>query len=288
MHGVTVHSGAIGLQTDITETPSKSSVVHVDTHGSETEMDNGVPPWSPEAMIREVANDPTASIEYDRRIPQAFSQPVEAALQAHHTETRLMCALCTCVGWFVLLFGQSCRRIFVSEPQVKWSFPVGYHIGMSLLALVLICAILSNRAKLQKAHHVTHVLAATVVVLTTIGVAVTTLAYAVTEQSGAISTFATGCLSGITLATGCFVLAHMHMSLWTFLSSATFAVVSCMAADSDIMSIVLTVPAVLVLAGMSLQILLQHRSDFAAQVMISEAVCSYALPGIYTLLLRCR
>ena len=231
--------------------------------GAETELS----PSSPEAMMRDVANDPTANIEYGHQVPWAFSQPhVEAAFQAQYTEIRLMFAACVVLGSFVSMFGRLMFGLLPAIfPDETWSFPVGIPIGACVMFLLVFLGLLCNRAKLREYHHVVQALSNLSFFLlfaTSSSLTLTANVY----NGGFENPFAAAYASGLILAGGTCAMAHTEASLCTFLFNAVNAVAVCMTPGAGMSPVVATVASAFVLGSISQQIMLQHRHSFTAQV----------------------
>ena len=228
--------------------------------------------WCPDSMIREVAEDATASIEYDENIPRAFGQPhVEAAFQAQLTETRLAYVTYICGGAAIFFLAQSIQRVFGLAPGKKFDMPVSFSVGAFLLFSSLSVAMVCSGSKLRERHHLTRRFSNAVCFLFTAIVTVVSMASVLNGVADCTRyPYNTGYSSGIVLASSVFCLAIMEASFWTFLATAAYAIVTCSSPDADWMAAVLTVPVGLVLASVARQILLQHRASFVAEVMTQE------------------
>ena len=249
-------------QTYVIEAPDDMETV------DETESE--LSPSSPEAMLREVANDATASIEYVHQFPRAFSQShVEAAFQAQHTETRLMYVAVLYVGGFFFFFSgfmlDLLQAIFELGPK-QTHLELSIVIGLSASAIFLLASLglLCNQTKLHDHHH------AVAALLNFTFVSVSVTASSVTLFAAGNGGFAipisAAYVSGLMLAGGTFVMAHTEASLWAFLSSAAFGVAVCMTPGAGLSPIVGTISTAVVLGSISRQIMFQHRHSFAAQV----------------------
>ena len=253
-------------QTCVIEVPDDTETV------DETESE--LSPSSPEAMLREVANDATAIIEYVHRFPRAFCQPhVEAAFQAQYTETRLTYVACVSVGmfffYFVVCTVDLLRTIFDLGSQPPLVLPLRLRLGLCTIFLVACLGLLCNQTKLRHHHNVMRALSnITFVVLLLLG---TGFSLGVVLRGEWLHEFAAGYLSGLVVGCGTFVLAHTGASLWTFIFNAVFAASVCcavatMASDSIYLVIATTVASAIIMGSISQQILLQHRHSFAAKV----------------------
>ena len=238
------------------------------------ETESELSPWSPEAMMREVTNDPTASIEYVHQFPRGFGQlNVEAAFQAQYTETRLTYVTCIFVGCFVYFFVGALFEfgysMFELGSQPTWTWPLSLRLGVCAIDGFVCLGLLCNQTKLRHHHHAVQALSnfaiGSVIVLRT--------GYTLARMLNGEHTheFGTGYISGLVLAGGTFVLAHTEASLWTFLLNAIFGVsVVCSSAardnDSTYMVIIASIGGAGILGSISRQIMLQHRHSFAVQV----------------------
>ena len=239
------------------------------------ETESELSPSSPEAMMREVANDATASIEYFHQLPRAFGQPhVEAAFQAQHTETRLTYVACLYAGvgffFFCGLLSDIVTGAFELGPQHPRSTPLSLRIGLCAIFLLASLGLLCNRTKLREHHRAVQAISNfSFILFFTISTGLTLLMYVhnggFVISSNAAYTSGVAYTSGLILAGGTFVMAHNDASLWTFLPNVVFAVAFCMT-NADSSPIAATIASFFILGSISQQIMLQHRHAFVAQV----------------------
>ena len=252
-------------QTGVIEAPDDTEAV------GETGSD--LSPSSPEAMMREVANDATASIEYVHQFPRAFGQlHVEAAFQAQYTETRLTYVAYTFVGCFVFFFGGALFDLINSVcelgSQPTGTLPLSLRLGLCAMFLLASLGLLCNQTKLRHHHDAVQALSNFAMGLFFVACTGLTLRSLKAEHP---YEFGTGYISGLVLAGGTFVVAHTEASLRIFLLNAIFGVsVWCASAargnDSALIVIIVSIAGAVILGSISRQIMLQHRHSFAAQV----------------------
>ena len=252
--------------------------------GDETESE--LCPSSPEAMLREAANDATAGIDYVHQFPRAFGQPhVEAAFQAQYTETRLSYVACVFGGNFFFFFCgfmyDLLDAMFQLGPQPPTKLPLSLWLGVCVIFLLLSLGLLCKRKKLR--HHHYAVQALSDITFVVLFIASTGVTLAAVLNGGYPSTFSAGYISGLVLAGGASVMAHTEASLWTFLFNVVFAVSLCyalatMSSDAiHVSSNASTIASVVILGSVLWQIKLKHRHEFAAQVrhQLHDTFCSF-------------
>ena len=227
------------------------------------ETESELSPSSPEAMMREVANDATASIEYVRQVPQPFTQlRVEAAFQAQYTETRLTYVTCM----FVCITFLSCARLVHNSlsPEHGFNVHLSIPIGLCVVSLFASLGLLCSHTKLRGCHHAVQAVSNfSFVAVFGIGSVLTVF---LSLNGGPVNPFGLAYNSGLILASASFVMAHTEVSLWTFLFNAVFAVAVCMTPGAGISSITGSIGSAFFVSSISRQIMLQHRHSFAAQV----------------------
>ena len=247
----------------VSSTGDQVCVVDMYDDNETDEAENELSPSCPEAMLRDVAKDAAASIEYDQRVPRAFSQlGVEAAFQARYTDTRLTVVTSISVGSFFFLAARIVEGLL--SPGPSWNVPLSIPVGMCIMLFLTSLGLLCTRTKLRESHHAMHVFSSVSYVAA--GVAFSGMTLISNSNGGPANPFGTAYTSGVAVAGATLCMAHNEAPLWTFLFNLLFAVTVSITPGAGMMPAIATIASALILGSVSRQIMMQHRHLFVSEV----------------------
>ena len=237
-----------------------SSEVTVEMPTNDADQDEGLRPASSQAMLENVANDPSATFEQSAHIPWGFSPRVEAAFQAQHTNSRVFFGIALCIAVGIPCLGNGIFSSPSNLPRSAWLVMAGTFL---LTAFAMAC----NRHTLQEYHNGARAVAFAIFVLF-YGALGYVLVIGVNE--GSFADCFTGALTtGMAIAGGILLFAHLSAPLWTFSVNAFLFVLLFLLSPESFQfwwSTVFVGPMILFCAAW--QILLQQRHSFTAQVSL--------------------